>query len=137
MFALAVWDREEQHLSLARDRLGIKPLYFGWIGARFVFSSELKALTCLKDFTREVDREALASFFHYGCVPAPQCIYKGIEVLQTGDACLHLNRAECARRTSRGHVAIGRWSRLSEVGGRSLPRMQRPSSKTCYGIRSV
>jgi len=55
MFALAVWDREEQCLSLARDRLGIKPLYFGWIGARFVFSSELKALTCLKDFTRDVD----------------------------------------------------------------------------------
>ena len=97
MFALAVWDRKEQCLSLARDRLGIKPLYFGWIGARFVFSSELKALTCLTDFTRDVDREALASFFHYGYVPAPQCIYKGIEALQPA-MLLHLNRAECARR---------------------------------------
>ncbi len=100
MFALAVWDREEQCLSLARDRLGIKPLYFGWIGARFVFSSELKALTCLKDFTRDVDREALASFFHYGYVPAPQCIYKGIEALQPATL-LHLDRAECARREPR------------------------------------
>jgi asparagine synthase (glutamine-hydrolysing) len=100
MFALAVWDRKEQCLSLARDRLGIKPLYFGWIGTRFVFSSELKALTCLTDFTRDVDREALASFFHYGCVSAPQCIYKGIETLQPATL-LHLSRAECARREPR------------------------------------
>ena len=100
MFALAVWDREEQRLSLVRDRVGIKPLYFGWIGARFVFSSELKALTCLKGFTRDVDREALASFFHYGYVPAPQCIYKGIEVLKPATL-LHLNRAECARHEPR------------------------------------
>jgi asparagine synthase (glutamine-hydrolysing) len=97
MFALAVWDRKERKLSLARDRLGIKPLYLGWVGSRFVFSSELKALTCLSDFSREVDHDALASFFHYGHVPAPQCIYRGIEALQPATV-LHLDSAGWERR---------------------------------------
>jgi asparagine synthase (glutamine-hydrolysing) len=97
MFALAVWDRKERKLSLARDRIGIKPLYFGWIGPRFVFSSELKAMNCLADFSREVDRDALASFFHYGYVPAPQCIYSGIKALQPATV-LHLDSVGWERR---------------------------------------
>ena len=64
MFAFALWDREEQALILARDRLGEKPLYYGWQGpghdAAFLFGSELKALARHPAFRREIDRDALA-----------------------------------------------------------------------------
>jgi asparagine synthase (glutamine-hydrolysing) len=88
MFALALWDREEKALILARDRLGEKPLYYGWQGrgaeAAFLFGSELKALARHPAFRREIDRQALALFTRFNYVPAPHSIYAGIAKLPPG-----------------------------------------------------
>lgn len=78
MFAIALWDKQTGELVLARDRLGIKPLYYGWIGGGFWFGSELKALRALKQFQPELNLESLGSFFKYGYIPAPHSIFKGI-----------------------------------------------------------
>src|SRR5262249_21377127 len=84
MFAFAVWDRERRCLHLARDRIGEKPLYYGWAGRAFVFASELKALRVHPDFLAEVDRNAVALFLRQGFVPAPYSIYRGVCKLLPG-----------------------------------------------------
>src|SRR6266478_4244570 len=78
MFAFALWDRQERILYLGRDRLGEKPLYYGWIGKTFLFGSELKALRSNPDFTAGINRHALALYMRHNCVPAPYSIYQGI-----------------------------------------------------------
>ncbi len=85
MFALAVWDRRDKVLTLARDRFGEKPLYFGWQRDTFVFASELKAIRTHPAFTGEVDRDALALLLRHNCIPAPHCIYKGLYKLGPGE----------------------------------------------------
>lgn len=84
MFAFALWDREARTLSLARDRLGEKPLYYGWQGASFLFGSELKALKVNPAFKAEVNRDALALLMRHNYIPAPHCIWQGIYKLQPG-----------------------------------------------------
>ena len=84
MFAFAVWDRKERRLNLVRDRLGEKPLYYGWIGDTFLFGSELKALRAYPGFNAVVDRTALAQFVRYGYIPTPSSIYHGIFKLLPG-----------------------------------------------------
>jgi asparagine synthase (glutamine-hydrolysing) len=84
MFGIVLWDRERRQLHLARDRMGEKPLYFGWNGADFVFASELKAIRRLPGLRFEVDRRALVLFFRYSCVPAPYSIYRGVYKLRPG-----------------------------------------------------
>jgi asparagine synthase (glutamine-hydrolysing) len=84
MFAFALWDRRERELWLGRDRLGIKPLYYGWVDGSFVFASEVRALHLFPGFTAEVDRESLALFLRQGCVPAPRSIFEGIGKLPAG-----------------------------------------------------
>ena len=84
MFAMAIWDRKERRLFLVRDRLGKKPLYYGWQGGVFLFGSELKALRCHPAFQGEVDREALALYVWHSCVPGEQSIYRGIHKLRPG-----------------------------------------------------
>lgn len=84
MFALAIWDRQERTLTLARDRVGEKPLYYGRCGKRFVFASELKSLRALPDASFEVDSGALALMLRYGYVPAPYSIYRNIFKLLPG-----------------------------------------------------
>jgi asparagine synthase (glutamine-hydrolysing) len=97
MFAFALWDSQERTLHLARDRLGEKPLYYGWAGNAFVFGSELKALRAHPGFRREVDREALALYLRYGYVPTPWSIYRGVRKLPPA-AHLALSADELARR---------------------------------------
>ena len=75
MFALALWDREKNILSLARDRVGEKPLYYGWGNNVFVFASELKAFKQVGDFNNEIDRSSLALLLRYSAIPAPFSIY--------------------------------------------------------------
>jgi len=84
MFAFAVWDKLSARLTLCRDRLGEKPLYYGWQGSTFMFGSELKALKAHPAFRGEVDRNALSLFMRYSAVPAPYSIYQGIGKLQPG-----------------------------------------------------
>jgi asparagine synthase (glutamine-hydrolysing) len=81
MFAFAVWDRKERQIHLVRDRLGEKPLYYGWMGQTFLFGSELKALVAHPEFKDEVNRDALALYLRFNCIPAPYSIYRGIKKL--------------------------------------------------------
>lgn len=84
MFALAVWDKQLGTLTLARDRLGEKPLYYGWHKNNFMFGSELKALAAHPDWQGEVDRNALSLFVERGYVPTPLSIWVGIYKLVPG-----------------------------------------------------
>ena len=84
MFAAAIWDKKEKKLSLFRDRLGIKPLYYGWQGELFIFASEPVAFCQHPKFSREIDRSALAMYFQRNCIPAPYSIYRGIYKLLPG-----------------------------------------------------
>lgn len=88
MFAFAVWDRQTQTLTLGRDRLGEKPLYYGWQGqgpnATFFFGSELKALKAHPDFMAGIDRNALCLLMRHNYIPAPYSIYQGVAKLEAG-----------------------------------------------------
>jgi asparagine synthase (glutamine-hydrolysing) len=81
MFAFALWDRNERALYLSRDRIGEKPLYYGWMGDAFLFGSELKALRAHPSWRSEIDRGALALYMRHNYVPAPYSVYRGIAKL--------------------------------------------------------
>ena len=84
MFAFALWDRKLSLLSLARDRFGEKPLYYGVQKSTFMFGSEIKALKGHPSFQKEIDRNTLPLLLRHNCVPAPYSIYKGIKKLKPG-----------------------------------------------------
>ncbi|HEU4760468.1 MAG TPA: asparagine synthase (glutamine-hydrolyzing) [Dehalococcoidia bacterium] len=84
MFALAVWDRRNQELFLARDRMGKKPLYYALTPRSFVFASELKSLLAHPDVKPELDFDALNQYLTYEYVPAPRTIFKGVQKLPAG-----------------------------------------------------
>lgn len=88
MFAFSVWDRDTHTLTLGRDRLGEKPLYYGWQGqgqyATFLFGSELKALKAHPAFAAGIDRDALCLLMRHNYIPAPYSIYQGIRKLEPG-----------------------------------------------------
>lgn len=84
MFAFAIWDTEARVLHLGRDRMGEKPLYYGWVGETLLFGSELKALVTHPQWQGEIDRDALALFVRQGYIPAPHSIYAGINKLPPG-----------------------------------------------------
>jgi asparagine synthase (glutamine-hydrolysing) len=84
MFAFALWDAQARVIHLARDRIGEKPLYYGWFDSRFLFGSELKALRAHPSFRGDVDRRSLALYVRHGYVPAPYTIYEGVAKLPPG-----------------------------------------------------
>jgi asparagine synthase (glutamine-hydrolysing) len=84
MFAFALWDIQERVLHLGRDRIGEKPLYYGWVGNTLLFGSELKALIAHPQWVGKIDRNALTLFIRYGYIPAPHSIYQGIQKLSPG-----------------------------------------------------
>lgn len=84
MFALALWDRSERRLHLARDRFGEKPLYYGWSRGAFLFGSELAALRKYPGFDNPVDRQVVSLYLQYSCVPAPYGIYQNTFKLEPG-----------------------------------------------------
>jgi asparagine synthase (glutamine-hydrolysing) len=119
MFAFALWDRSDRVLYLARDRMGEKPLYYGWQGDSFLFGSELKALRAHPSWQGEVDRDALTLFLRFSYIPSPHSIYRGIRSLEPG-ALLTLQYDNAA--ASRGAVpeAVPYWSarQVAEKGVR-------------------
>lgn len=85
MFALALYDKKEQRLYLARDFLGKKPLYYGWSGQDFLFGSELKSLRAHPAFQEnKINQDVLALYLKYACVPAPYSIFENIHQLMPG-----------------------------------------------------
>jgi asparagine synthase (glutamine-hydrolysing) len=78
MFAIALWDKETQTLTLARDRMVEKPLYYGWVENNFVFASELKALKTLSEWKPTINRDALNLLIRYSYIQAPHSIYEHI-----------------------------------------------------------
>ncbi len=85
MFAIALWDRQDRTLSLARDRLGVKPLYVASLkNGTLLFGSELKALRAHPDFEPEIDRDVLALYFQQNCVPGSYSIYRGTRKVTPG-----------------------------------------------------
>ena len=141
MFAIAVWDRQSRVLTLARDRLGEKPLYYGWVGqagdTAFAFGSELKALRAFSGFDNRICRTALGQYMQFSMVPAPRTIYQGIFKLEAGCMLVIQQRApaeaplvplrpgQCLDR-----LEIRRWWSLSDVAARgaSAPCLQEPEA---------
>lgn len=110
MFAFALWDRQERTLTLARDRLGEKPLYYGWQSGVFLFGSELKAMRAHPGFRAEINRDALALYLRYNYVPAPHSIYQGINKLPPGTYLQVAPGTSGAPHMSAAAVPITYWS---------------------------
>lgn len=91
MFAFAIWDREEESLFLARDRMGIKPLYYCVRNHELIFASELKALLVHPALHRQLDRPSVGKYFTYGYVPSPHTIFEDVYKLEPG-FCLQFSR---------------------------------------------
>jgi asparagine synthase (glutamine-hydrolysing) len=84
MFAFAIWDSVKQRLFLARDRLGVKPLYYSKINNCFCFASEIKAILCHPAVSKEVDITSMDQYFSYGAIPHPKTIYRHVSILEPG-----------------------------------------------------
>jgi asparagine synthase (glutamine-hydrolysing) len=115
MFAFVLWDRETSTLTLARDRLGEKPLYYGWQNDTFMFGSELKALRAHPTFRGHINRSALTLFLRHNYIPSPYSIFQGIHKLLPG-AVLTLRSGE------REPTLVAYWSvaNVSLAGQRDL-----------------
>lgn len=116
MFALALWDRLERKLHLVRDRIGIKPLYWGWSRGALLFGSELTALRRHPSFDARLDRSAVASFLRFNYVPAPDAIFEGFRKLEPG--CIRTFDLAAATAGGEGRLATY-WS-LAEVASAGL-----------------
>jgi len=110
MFALALWDRQDRVLSLARDRIGEKPLYYGWQNGVFLFGSELKALKAHPAFVGEINRDAITLQLRHNYIPAPYSIYQGIFKLLPGSVL----QIQGARDTGQGEP-VPYWSFVDAV----------------------
>jgi asparagine synthase (glutamine-hydrolysing) len=111
MFAFAVWDKKNKTLSLARDRLGEKPLFYGWCQDQFVFASELKALKKLPKFNNSINRDALALYFQFSNVPSPHSIFENIYKLDSGQF-VTLKRSELRQKLTK---ITSYWSLINEA----------------------
>jgi asparagine synthase (glutamine-hydrolysing) len=143
MFALAVWDRKERVLHLARDRFGEKPLYYGWAGTDFVFASELKALTVHPRFSREVDRRALRLFVSRTYIPAPLSIYRDTYKLEPG--CILSATSEALRKKPSGPldpgdhdgIKVERYWSYRDTVGQGLSAPIRSEDEALEGLEAV
>ena len=83
-FAIALWDSQRERLVLARDRVGVKPLYFTSAGGRFIFASEIKAILAHPSVTAEVDEESLYHYLSFLTTPAPRTLFRSVEKIPAG-----------------------------------------------------
>ena len=109
MFSFALWDKKSQTLTLVRDRIGKKPLYYGWAGSQFIFASELKALTRHPLFDNSIDPDALSLYLQYNYVPAPYSIYKNIYKLPQG-CMLSVTHTDLVKNSTIHQKTIEYWS---------------------------
>jgi asparagine synthase (glutamine-hydrolysing) len=112
MFALALWDRDERRLLLARDAFGIKPLYVAERGGRLAFASELTALSRLPGFSRELDPDAIEAYLAFNSIPAPLSAFRAARKLEPGHWLTW----------SDGQVRRGRWARPAPVAAGAVRR---------------
>ena len=84
MFAIALYDRQENNIYLMRDRMGEKPVYYGFVNGAFVFTSDIGALTAIEGFSNPIRRDVLPMYFRGGYIPAPYTIYENIFKLDAG-----------------------------------------------------
>lgn len=114
MFAFALWDRVDRELTLARDRFGEKPLYYGIAAGRFVFASDLASIVALNGGPLEIDWNAARTYFLHNSVPAPASIYKGVFKLSPG--CLIVVRPDNVQQASPSRQKAW-WSALDIANG--------------------
>ncbi|MFW8565962.1 asparagine synthase (glutamine-hydrolyzing) [Orrella sp. 11846] len=120
MFAMVIWDRQAQSLTLTRDRLGEKPLYYGWVGNALVFGSELKPIKAFPSFNNELERQALTLYMRHNYIPAPWSIYQNIWKLAPGCLVQFDQRTALQPSTGQGNV-LPYWS-LKDVAQRGLSK---------------
>ena len=130
MFAIALWDRQSRSLSLVRDRLGKKPLYYGRIGGTFFFGSQPKSFFPHPGWRAEIDRDSLTAFMRFGYVPAPRSIFRGLASVPPG----RMRRG--ARRRGGGAAALLGCARegrggLGRADGRCPTRRRSRASRSC------
>ncbi|BAU48597.1 asparagine synthase [Sulfurifustis variabilis] len=126
MFAMAIWDRQERSLYLARDRLGEKPLYYGWVDGTLLFGSELKALRAYAGGRLIIDRDALALLLRHNYIPAPYSIYKGIRKLEPG----MVLRVDSGSNEERSHY----WSLRGLAGQSQVHRFRGSAEEATEGL---
>jgi len=115
MYAIALWDRARRCLHLMRDRMGEKPLYYGWAGATLVFGSELKALRAHPAWHGEIDRDAMTLFFRHSYIPAPYSIYKNVWKLPPG-TCVTISQDDVRQHSLPAPKAYWSASKAAEEG---------------------
>jgi asparagine synthase (glutamine-hydrolysing) len=120
MFALALWDRRARRLVLARDRFGIKPLYYRLCQRSLSFASELKALLCQPGFRREIDLDALGYYLAFSFVPAPLTIFREVRKLEPGSRLVWEG----------GRASKVRTERYAEVRSVSIDELRREDDET-------
>ncbi|MEE8169413.1 MAG: asparagine synthase (glutamine-hydrolyzing) [Phycisphaerae bacterium] len=109
MFAIAIWDAPRRRLLLARDRLGVKPLYYALDDRRIIFGSELKAVTAAPGVATEIDVAALADYLAFHFIPSPGTIFRSVQKLEPGQRLIY----------ERGRARIQRYWELSHSGWHS------------------
>jgi len=112
MFAIAIWDSRERRLLLARDRFGIKPLYYRYVDGGLAFASELKAMLELPAFSRRIDPEAVSAFLAFNSIPAPLTIFAEARKLPPG----------CSLAWRDGEIAVSRYARPTPVPATEVRR---------------
>src|SRR6185437_8797325 len=117
IFAIAIWDVQDKVLWLARDHLGIKPLYWARVGDDIVFGSELKALRAIESFRPEIDVDAMGAYFQFNYIPAPHTAYRGVRKLMPGSLLrVPLDGAPAERRFWNVYDAAAKGITVRDVG---------------------
>lgn len=141
MFAFALWDRQERRLYLVRDRIGIKPLYYGWSGATLLFGSELRSMRQHPGFHCEIDRAAVVAYLRHNYIPSPHTIYQGIYKLEPGTiACFaepQKREVETERYWSATEAALGGQQQLYDGTASEAVEELHRLLKSAVGLRMI